>query len=53
MTGSNSFWFAKTGSEFYGHDLNYSIGTNGNEYMTDSVGAGECKKMDTFMLDKT
>ena len=36
MTGSNSFWFAKTGSEFYGHNLNYSIGTNGSEYMSRS-----------------
>tara|TARA_R100001126_G_scaffold20726_1_gene10217 strand:+ start:916 stop:3480 length:2565 start_codon:yes stop_codon:yes gene_type:complete len=45
MTGSSSFWFAKTGAaDFYGHNLNYSIATNGNEYMTDSVGAGDVKK---------
>ena len=41
---SSETWLAKTSSEFYGHDLNYSIGTNGNEYMTDSVGAGDRTK---------
>ena len=41
---SSENWFTKTGSDFYGHDLNYSIATNGNEYMTDNVGAGDRKK---------
>ena len=45
MVASNSWWLANAGgaSSFYGHDLNYSVRTNGGEYMSRSE-SGDVKK---------